>query len=278
MARIRSIKPDFFTSEKIASLPMSTRLTFIGLWTHADDNGVAVDNVRLIAAAIWPLEDDPLEALTRTSEDLLRLSEAGLIVRYEVAGRALLFITNWDEHQKVSHPGKPRFARPSPTDIEASLAIAYMMTCDNEAALEDGENLSGDSPESGENAQETFGPEQGAGSREQGDNPPTPPRGKRGLRRVGDDDPGFARFWETYPRKVGKGHAKKAWVKAVNEGANSEEIISGAERFRMDPTRSRDPQFIAHPSTWINGERWKDQPLTRAEMHQPANAGHFWEN
>lgn len=278
MARIRSIKPDFFTSEKIASLPLSARLTFIGLWTHADDNGVAVDNVRLIAAAIWPLEDDPLEALVRTSEDLQRLSEAGLIVRYEVGGRALLFITNWDEHQKVSHPGKPRFVRPSPAQIEASISIAYVMACDDAAPPETDGSVSGESPESGENVQETLSPEQGAGSREQGSNPPTPPRGKRGSRRVGDDDPGFARFWETYPRKVGKGHAKKAWAKAVNDGADPEEIISGAERFRMDPTRSRDPQFIAHPSTWLNGERWKDQPPARADLSQAPAPGGWWNN
>ncbi|MFI7448140.1 hypothetical protein ACIBQX_11635 [Nonomuraea sp. NPDC049714] len=278
MARIRSIKPDFFTSEKIASLPMSARLTFIGLWTHADDNGVAADNVRLIAAAIWPLEDDPLEALVRTREDLRRLSEAGLIVRYEAAGRALLFITSWDEHQKVSHPGKPRYVRPTPDEIDDAFAMAYMLSCDDEDESDVVVPLSGESRESGGNVPETFGPEQGAGSREQGNNPPTPQRGKRGSRRVGDDDPGFARFWETYPRKVGKGHAKKAWAKAMDDNVDPEEIIAGAERFRMDPTRSRDPQFIAHPSTWLNGERWKDQPLTHAETHRPANVGMFWEN
>ena len=59
MARIRSIKPEFFTSEVIASLPLSARLTFIGLWTYVDDNGVGLDNERLILAAVWPLEDEP---------------------------------------------------------------------------------------------------------------------------------------------------------------------------------------------------------------------------
>lgn len=278
MARIRSIKPDFFTSEKIAALPLSARLTFIGLWTHADDNGVAVDNVRLITAAIWPLEDNPLEALTRTSGDLQRLSEAGLIVRYEGDGRALLFITGWDEHQKVSHPGKPRFPRPSPEEIEASIANAYTMTCEEAETPETHGSVSGDSPEAHEKVHETLVPEQGAGSREQGNNPPTPPRGTRGSRRVGDDDPGFTRFWETYPRKVGKGHAKKAWAKALKDGADPEEIIAGAERFRLDPTRSRDPQYIAHPSTWLNGERWKDQPPVQADLIQAPASGGWWNN
>lgn len=176
MARIRSVKPDFFTSEKIAALPMSARLTFIGLWTHVDDNGVAADNVRLITAAIWPLEDDPMEALVRTREDLQRLSEACLIVRYEASGKALLFVKGWDEHQKVSHPGKPRYVRPSQEDIEREEAIAFMLACDN-ATLDES---SGESPETLANPPETFGPEQGAGSREQGNNP-LPPRGETRL-------------------------------------------------------------------------------------------------
>lgn len=165
MARIRSIKPDFFTSEKIASLPLSARLLFIGLWTHVDDNGVTVDNERLINAAIWPLEDDPLEALQRTREDLRRLSTARLIVRYEAAGKALLFISGWDEHQKVSHPAKPRYPRPTPEQMNAPTGV---VSSGDAAPQEPGTDSSGESPEDLPSPLEIFAPEQGAGSREQG--------------------------------------------------------------------------------------------------------------
>ncbi|MFI7644146.1 hypothetical protein [Nonomuraea sp. NPDC049400] len=165
MARIRSIKPDFFTSEKIASLPLSARLLFIGLWTHVDDNGVTPDNEKLINAAIWPLEEDPLESLRRTREDLARLSTAGLIVRYQAGGKALLFVLNWDEHQKVSHPAKPRYTRPTPEQIRASFDV---LTSNNDEIPESHAEGSGASPEDGQKALAIFGPEQGAGSREQG--------------------------------------------------------------------------------------------------------------
>lgn len=155
MARIRSIKPDFFTSEVVASLPLSARLTFVGLWTYADDNGVAVDNPKLINAAIWPLEDDPRETLQRTSGDLASLSTAGLIVRYEAAGKRLLFIRSWDEHQRVSHPGKPRYPRP-PAALVAGVS----------SANEELPRNSGESPEDVASPPEDFRPEQGAGSRE----------------------------------------------------------------------------------------------------------------
>src|SRR6185369_6481996 len=113
MPRIRSIKPDFWKSEAIAMHPHRTRLTFIGLWTYVDDNGVGLDNEKLITAELFALEDDPREALENVREDLARLAEAGRIVRYIVDGRRYIAITNWDEHQKVDRPGKIRYPQPT---------------------------------------------------------------------------------------------------------------------------------------------------------------------
>jgi uncharacterized protein YdaU (DUF1376 family) len=68
----------------------------------------------------------------------------------------------------------------------------------------------------------------------------------------------FEIFWNTYPIKVGKATAMKAWLKALKRGT-AEKIIEGAERYAKDP--NRDPAFTAHPSTWLNGDRWLDSPL-----------------
>lgn len=171
MARIRSIKPEFFTSEVIASLPISARLTFIGLWTHVDDNGVTVDNAKLIMAALWPLEDDPRETLASVSGDLARLSTAGLIQRYEVSGRRYLFVSGWDEHQRVSHPGKPRYPRP---DDPGATPLSSENTTDPQP--------SGNPPETLVSPPETLRPEQGAGNREQGREQGTSLPRKRGSR------------------------------------------------------------------------------------------------
>jgi hypothetical protein len=151
VARIRSIKPEFFTSEVIAALTLSARLTFIGLWTYVDDNGVGLDNERLILAAIWPLEDDVVRAVQMTREDLRSLSRAGLVARYRLPPRQFIHITGWEEHQKVSHPRKPRY--PLPTDPG--------VTCVNIGPLEPLGRHSGGLPE-------PLRPEQGAGIRDQG--------------------------------------------------------------------------------------------------------------
>ena len=159
MARIRSIKPEFFTSLTIADLELSTRLTFIGLWTYVDDNGVGLADPRLIRAAIWPLEEAP-DILQRTREDLQSLHAARLVDLYEASGKALIAVSSWSEHQKVSHPRKPRFPRPE----EVPRLTRTPSDQDSFNPPED----SGDSPEDLPRTPEILRPEQGAGSREQG--------------------------------------------------------------------------------------------------------------
>ncbi|MFE9738866.1 hypothetical protein [Streptomyces sp. NPDC006477] len=160
MARIRSIKPEFFTSLTIADLKeLSARLTFIGLWTYVDDNGVGLADPRLIRAAIWPLEESP-DILQRTREDLQSLHAARLVTLYEASGKALIAVSNWSEHQKVSHPRKPRYPRPEEVPSKPG-------TPPDQDSFSTPEG-SGNSPENLQSPPETLRPEQGAGSREQG--------------------------------------------------------------------------------------------------------------
>jgi hypothetical protein len=90
MARIRSIKPEFFTSLTIADLTSEQRLTFIGLWTHADDEGRCVDDPRLIKAALWPLDD---RTAADVETDLVALTESSLIARYTLNQRRYLAVS-----------------------------------------------------------------------------------------------------------------------------------------------------------------------------------------
>ncbi|MGH3584848.1 MAG: hypothetical protein ACRDQ0_00855 [Pseudonocardia sp.] len=115
MPRIRTIKPDFFTSLTIADLTPEQRLTFIGLWTHCDDEGRCVDDPRLIKAAIWPLDD---RNSVDVEIDLKALSESSLILRYTLNRKRYLAITNWFEHQRINRPTASKF--PAPEDGEPS--------------------------------------------------------------------------------------------------------------------------------------------------------------
>lgn len=70
---------------------------------------------------------------------------------------------------------------------------------------------------------------------------------------------GFPEFWGAYPRRTDKGGARKAYAKAIAR-TDPADILAGAQRFAADPNLP-EPQFIPHASTWLNNERWSDDPL-----------------
>lgn len=72
---------------------------------------------------------------------------------------------------------------------------------------------------------------------------------------------GFSEFWAEYPRKVSKGHAEKAYDKAIKANlASHDEIMAGLRRFRDDLDKNpRETRLVCHASTWLNGKRWADE-------------------
>lgn len=112
--RIRSVKPDFWHSEEVTAVPREVRLLLIGLSSYVDDNGVGIDDYRLVAAKLFPLEDDQNEIREYIREGLATLQRVLLITRYEVDGKRYLFVNNFDAEQRVDKPNKPRYPRPVP--------------------------------------------------------------------------------------------------------------------------------------------------------------------
>jgi hypothetical protein len=103
VARIRTIKPETFTSETISSLTLAARWTFVGLWTHVDDEGRTRDNARIIRGALWPNEDETVSS-KHVESHLVELEDAEMICRYEVDGGRYFHVVNFHRHQKISHP------------------------------------------------------------------------------------------------------------------------------------------------------------------------------
>lgn len=98
--RIRSIKPEFCTDEKIGALSREERLHFILLWMAADREGTIEYLPRQLAAMLYPFDDDMekdrFEALT--SAVLLK----SLCSRFSANGRTYLHITNFTKHQSLT--------------------------------------------------------------------------------------------------------------------------------------------------------------------------------
>jgi hypothetical protein len=113
--RMRVIKPDFWKSPKLANLTggdWDARLILAGVWSYVEDNGVGLDNPMLIAADLFPFEDQAL-AVPRVSTALDRLFRLGHIDRYkaEVEGTSLslLGVRDWKDWQKPDKPSATHY-------------------------------------------------------------------------------------------------------------------------------------------------------------------------
>jgi 5-methylcytosine-specific restriction endonuclease McrA len=105
MSRIRTIKPEFWTDDKVVQMPFPARLLFIGLWNFCDDDGYIVDEPESIRLQVLPNDPDV------DVDSLLDLMWAmGLVDRLvDKDGRDLLRVANFERHQRISHKAKSRF-------------------------------------------------------------------------------------------------------------------------------------------------------------------------
>gem|GEM_PF-1304567 len=101
MARIRSIKPEFFTSEQLAECSPSARLLFVGLWCFCDDGGVHPASTRRLKMEIFPADEITDKAVKTLVAELIR---AGLLAEFEHKGETFWHVTGWDKHQRIDKP------------------------------------------------------------------------------------------------------------------------------------------------------------------------------
>jgi hypothetical protein len=100
MARIRTIKPEFWSSEQIVECSAIARLLFVGMWTFADDRGVIPRRPRTIKMQVFPGDDFSIQQI---EEWLNELEGHKLIGRFEHGGDEFYAITGW-RHQKIERP------------------------------------------------------------------------------------------------------------------------------------------------------------------------------
>lgn len=111
MGRIRTIKPEFFLSEGLATLSPLHRLLFVGLWTLADREGRLEDRPQRIKVQLLPWDNCDPEKLLRD------LDREGYIHRYEAVGIACIAIPGFQKHQRP-HPKEAAWGLPNPPSRE----------------------------------------------------------------------------------------------------------------------------------------------------------------
>ena len=110
MARIRTIKPEFWVSEQVGECSPNARLLFIGMWNFCDDQGVHPAKPKTLRAEVFPQDESITSSMVVAWVDELLL--AGLIVVFDSDGTAYWHVTGWSRHQRIDRPSNKHPAPP----------------------------------------------------------------------------------------------------------------------------------------------------------------------
>lgn len=281
MARIRTIKPEFWDSPGIETLDFEWRLLYMAMWNWADDSGRGKAEARELMGFAFPRDEEMTLGEFRRGLGGIRRTFG--VNFYKVDGRSYFAIPSWEKHQKIDKRSASRWPAPEdgePYDPETNMPVDLQEQSNSWV-------LGGDSAG-------TRG-EMGAGTGEQGNrgtgesNYSSSPQAateteRPSLELIIDADPepepapkatgyteDFEEFWKLYPRTAGKGAAAKAYDNA-RKVIGYAPLLEAVQRFASDPNlpTGADAQFIPHAKTWLNERRWEDGPLpVRRGTQQP---------
>ena len=105
---------------------------------------------------------------------------------------------------------------------------------------------------------------------------PEPVVPKKTGGRMTPSDVEFEAFWKAYPRKTNKVKARDAFEKAFRLLRKSHSIdetililLNGVDAY----AKHADPEFLMHPTTWLNAGKWYDDPAS-IKNKKVSNAGY----
>ena len=116
MARIRTIKPEFWEDEHVSHLPIACRLFYIGCWNFADDQGVFKGNPTFLKSRIFPYDDD-IDSAEIVSH-LQKLEENNMIIRFSFERDNYYVIRRFLKHQVID---KRYFKSAVPQELVAEI-------------------------------------------------------------------------------------------------------------------------------------------------------------
>lgn len=239
--RIRATKPEFWRSDRIAAVSWDARFVLKALESYVDDNGVGKDDLELIVGDLFmrDLIREGSLLLARVSEAISELETTGLVWRYSDEGTDLLYLSFWESVQRIDKPQSGRFRRPDGT-------LHYKESQIREAVATPREPSRALAPVTGE-------------------------QGNRGTEEKtcasADAEREFDDWWEAYPRKRGKGQAIKAY-RAARRTTSPKDLLAAIKQQRAALV-AKGAEFAPYPATWLNGQRWLDEPDSNVRALRP---------
>jgi hypothetical protein len=246
MARLRTLKPGFFTNDLLADVEPLGRLLFAGLWCHADREGRLADRPRRIKAEVLPYDECDVDAL------LAELTRLGFLVRYAADGEAYIQIVNFLKHQNP-HIKEPPSTIPPPLDAGPAPAPA---PADVDDASDEHRASTVQAPDdnSSSRAGLVFGLVNGLGSGLGDGAPSRAVRQPRVVREVYSAP--FEVGWQDYPLKTGK-HA--AWLKyqeRIRQGETPDRLNAAFLHYGEECRQiGREPKYTMHAATLLGPQK-----------------------
>lgn len=249
MARIRTIKPEFFTSEDIVSLNPLARLLYIAMWCESDKEGRMAWKPKTFKMRYFPADECDINVLCK------EITDAGLVKLY---GGLYAYIPAFHAHQHIN-PRESASQLPSPDidlqDITRQPRVEHASTTRQSRDSDTQVGREGKGRE-------------GIDTRvEHADKP--------AADKSADLPPGFAKFWETWPsndRKQAKGKCLDAWKKAHAE-RDAALVIDHVQSLKNGCWQKDGGQFVPAPLTYLNGRRWEGAEAANNPMQSGIFAG-----
>tara|TARA_Y100000034_G_scaffold64476_1_gene78000 strand:- start:1628 stop:2740 length:1113 start_codon:yes stop_codon:yes gene_type:complete len=121
MARIRTIKPEFWQDETIGDLSPNARLLFLASLNLADDEGLLKWNAAFLRAQVFMYDDLTIGDMGGLMQEL---QDSGIVLTYKDAKQQVYgWVINFRKHQKIDRPQKAK--HPLPSLQNKSVAQAY---------------------------------------------------------------------------------------------------------------------------------------------------------
>ena len=227
----RIIRESICRSDSIDSLSWFEEVLFYRLIVNADDYGRFDGRESIINAYCFPLK----ELRNKQIGDALNgLASAGMVYTYEVEAKPFLQIANWEQYQQI-RAKKSKY--PAPEND----------TCNH---------LISNDIKSYRNPIQS--------------NPNPNPNPNPSIYRANDAreetetldlvESWFNSFWNVYPKKADKKKAKEKFRKICKTESDFQKIMTGLNQTVVPKAKAEGTQYIPLPTTWLNGERWNDEP------------------
>lgn len=259
MARARNIKPAFFYNEELGDIEPLARLLFIGLWTISDCNGNIEWRPKRIKTQLLPYDNCDINELANN------LDNSGFIRFYSIQEKCYLNIVNFMKHQ---NPHKNE--RDKGSDIP-KYEKCYAVGCMNTG-----------NPDKNGTAPDKNASDPADSLIPYPDSPILIPdikhfdqQAEHEVKKIDSNailENLFDQFWNSGIRKAGKKNARTVFRKILSGKVQKQEFTDYLIRdiqFRL--TNEQQGFDLLHPTTYLRGERWTDEKLTRSD--KPNNSG-----